>query len=174
VSEDDLLNKEQMGLLGKMQPGERAVSVKVNAESSTGGFVQPGNKVDIACTMRGNDPSARLILQNMLVLAVDAQIQKDPNQPNIMGQTVTLAAKPDEALKLSLAASQGELRLLPRTFNDQTPLRTTVVRLDDLNKINRPTGDKREREKRDSQKDHVPTPWCVRDFSCPSCSPSAP
>ncbi len=138
VSEEDLLSGEELGLVGKLKPGQRAVSVKVNAESSTAGFVVPGYRVDVMYTTRGNDPHAKIVLQNMLVLAVDAQLQRNPDQPHIVGQTVTLAASGEEAQRLSLAASQGELRLLPKTPGDDTPVRTRRVSLSDLDKDSTP------------------------------------
>jgi pilus assembly protein CpaB len=116
VIQDNLLNKEQQGLSFSMPPGTRAIAVKVTAESQVAGFIMPGSHVDIVSTLRGGptDAVSKIIMQNMLVLAVDSNPQRDPNQPSMLGNTVTLAAKPEEATRLALASAVGELRLILR------------------------------------------------------------
>jgi pilus assembly protein CpaB len=134
VTEDDLLSKEQITVEHMLKPGQRAVAIKVNAESSIAGFVVPGTHVDVAVTMRGNKSEARIFLQDMLVLAVDAVHHRNPETASMLGQTVTLAATPDEATKLALAASLGELRLLLRSAGDKAVVRRSVTRLEDLDR----------------------------------------
>jgi pilus assembly protein CpaB len=136
VTTDDLLNKEQAGLAGNMPVGMRAVALKVNAESLAGGFVLPGSRVDVVSTLRGGvaDSQSQIILQNMLVLAVDTQAQRDPNQPSILGNTVTLAAKPEEAQRLRLAAQIGDLSLILRPLGDNDSNHLPPSKLTDLNK----------------------------------------
>ncbi len=79
VLEDKLVNAEQVGLIAKLPPGMRAIALKVNAESLAGGFVLPGYRVDVVSTTRGNtnESVSKIILQNMLVLAVDTIAQRD-------------------------------------------------------------------------------------------------
>jgi pilus assembly protein CpaB len=134
VTEDDLLNKEQAGLAAQMKPGERAVAIRVTPESSAAGFVLPGSRVDVVATIRGADSASKIILQDMLVLAVDAQAQRNPEQPHILGQTVTVAAKPEEATRLTLAASLGELRLILRPLGDTATVRRVVSKAADLDR----------------------------------------
>src|SRR3954453_4087703 len=99
LNEDDLLDPKMDGMAAQMAPGERAIAIKVNAESLAGGFVLPGSRVDVVSTMRGGPDNAesKIILQNMLILSVDTQSNKDPEKQAILGQTVTLSAKPEEA-----------------------------------------------------------------------------
>ena len=132
--QSDLLNKEQQSLADSLAPGMRAIAVKVTAESSTAGFVLQGARVDVVCTTRNSDPTAKIFLQGMLVLAVDTQDKRNSEQNNILGQTVTLAATPEEATRLSLAATVGELRLLPKSHGDTKRLANIVTRLSDLDK----------------------------------------
>jgi pilus assembly protein CpaB len=134
----DLLNKEQQSLADGLAPGMRAIAVKVNAETATAGFVLPGSRVDVVVTTRSNDPTAKVFLQGMLVLAVDAQKDRNPEQPNIQGQTVTLAATPEEATRLSLAGTIGELRLLPKAHGDTKRTANVVTRIADLDKAQMP------------------------------------
>ncbi len=118
VTEGDLLTKEQMSIVESLLPGQRAIAIKVTTESLVAGFVLPGTRVDVVCTTRGGNSAARIILQNMLVLAVDTQDQRPTDTKTIAGQTVTLAATPEESTRLSLAQSIGELRLLLKSGGD--------------------------------------------------------
>ncbi len=139
VLEDKLVNVEQAGLIAKLPPGMRAIALKVNAESLAGGFVLPGYRVDVVSTTRGNphESSSKIILQNMLVLAVDTIANRDNQTNSILGSTVTLAATPEEAQRLSLAAALGELRLTLRTPDDNKIVRLPGAKWDDLGKPTR-------------------------------------
>lgn len=139
VLEEKLVNIEQAGLIAKLPPGMRAIALKVNAESLAGGFVLPGYRVDVVSTTRGNphESSSRIILQNMLVLAIDTIANRDNQTNSILGSTVTLAASPEEAQRLSLAAALGELRLTLRTPDDNKIVRLPTSRAEDLSKPTR-------------------------------------
>lgn len=141
VLEDKLVNVEQAGLIAKLPPGMRAIALKVNAESLAGGFVLPGYRVDVVSTTRNNsnssDSASRIILQNMLVLAVDTIANRDNQTNSILGSTVTLAATPEEAQRLSLAAALGELRLTLRTPDDNKIVRLPTSKSEDLGKPTR-------------------------------------
>jgi pilus assembly protein CpaB len=138
VLAEKLVNSEQVGLLAKLPSGMRAIALKVNAESLAGGFVLPGYRVDVVSTLRnGNESVSKIILQNMLVLAVDTNASRDPNSASMLGSTVTLAATPEEAMRLSLASALGELRLTLRTPDDQQIVRLPGAKFDDLGKPTR-------------------------------------
>jgi pilus assembly protein CpaB len=132
LTQNDLLTKEQRSMAENLKAGQRAIAIKVTAESLVGGFVLPNTRVDVMCTTRGQDASARIILQNMLVLAVDTTDIRDEKTRNIIGQTITLAATSEEATRLSLAQSVGELRLLLKNSNDAKRTETTEARVEDL------------------------------------------
>jgi pilus assembly protein CpaB len=150
---DDLLSKEQATIADTLLPGQRAVAIRVNAASTVGGFVLVGSRVDVMATIRVNTTSTMLILQNMLVMAVDDKTDRDPERKHMIGQTVTLAATQEEAARLALAQSVGELQLTlkgqgdtgltggfkPITLDDLSkPLRGTKTR-DDLVKVETPS-----------------------------------
>lgn len=134
VGQDDLVNKDQSGLAEKLMPGQRATAIKVNQETLVAGFIHPGSRVDVICTLRGTDQSSKLILQNMLVMAVDQADVRNSEQKTILGQTVTLATSQEEAMRLALAGSLGELRLTLRTPGDTDLINTLSVRASDLDK----------------------------------------
>ncbi len=139
VTKDDLLSEQTAGLVAELKNGERAVAIRVNPESLAGGFVLPGSKVDVMYTMkRGDgDSKAQIILQDMLVLAVDMKNTREDGQQSMLGSTATLAAKPDEAGELSLAASLGDLRLLLRSPLDQEHPKYKPVTIADLGRQRR-------------------------------------
>jgi Flp pilus assembly protein CpaB len=135
VTTDDLLSKEQASLAGMMKPGERAIALRVNAETLAGGFIFPSSRVDIVSTTRGGQESvSQIIMQDMLVLAIDTNATRDPQAGSMVGSTVTLAAKPEESLRLSLAASMGELRLILRPLGETGTVKLPPTKAGDLNK----------------------------------------
>lgn len=138
LTEEDLVGKDSQDIAAKIMPGQRAIAIKVTAESLAGGFIRPGSRVDIICTIRSPEVASRVILQNMLILAVDQTDTKSAEQKTILGSTATLAATLDEGSRLSLAASMGELRLLVRRPDDQEMTENVVARLGDLSRTGAP------------------------------------
>ncbi len=136
LTKDDLLSEATAGLVGALHNGERAIAIRVTPESLVGGFVLPGSKVDVMMTLkRGDgDSSAQISMQDMLVLAVDQKNTREDNAAAMLGNTVTLAAQPEESERLSLAASLGDLRLLLRTPLDQERPSYKAVHIGDLPK----------------------------------------
>jgi tetratricopeptide (TPR) repeat protein len=101
-----------------MPPGKRAFSVKAGGSGLAGGFVLPGNHVDVILdTRRGpDDLLGPPILEDVVVLWADTKATRDPDQPS-PPEEYQLAITPAEAQRLSVAASQGELRLILRPFD---------------------------------------------------------
>jgi pilus assembly protein CpaB len=134
VTKDQLLSEATAGLVGALHNGERAIAIRVTPESLVGGFVLPGSRVDVMMTLKrgDSDSSAQIIMQDMMVLAVDQKNTRDDGQQAVLGNTVTLAAKAEESERLSLAASLGDLRLLLRTPLDQEKPTYKAVHIADL------------------------------------------
>jgi pilus assembly protein CpaB len=132
VTKADLLDPK--GERIALKAGERATAIKVNAESLVGGFVFPGSRVDVVSTLRGGKGKAQTILQDKLVLAVGDVVSRDPNQPSLLAQTVTLACTPEEVQQLALAGAQGELRLSLRGMGDDKQIRLGATTSEDLGK----------------------------------------
>lgn len=120
VTQDDLVGKDLNSLSVQLQPGTRAVAIRVNPESLAGGFVLPGSRVDVLHTLRrnGENSMTTTILQNMLVLAVDMNPTADPEKQAMLGNTVTLGARLEEAQRLTVASLSGELRLVLRPIGE--------------------------------------------------------
>jgi len=151
VTQDDLLNKAETSMQDKLKAGQRAIGIKVNPMALAGGHVLPETYVDILCVTSGQEASSKIVLQNMLVLAVDAEDVRNPEKKSILGNTVTLAASAEEATALALAQKVGELWLMLKGQGDTQLLPSIVVRPEDLGKGPRstiPVQDKPETEDR--------------------------
>jgi pilus assembly protein CpaB len=129
VTAEDLVSKEQDGLSGIMKPGMRAVGLKVNVDSAVAGFVLPHCRVDIISVMRRNENEtySKIILQNVLVLAVDQTPIRPDDKPAMVPSTVTVQVTPAQAEALSLASDLGSLRLILRSFGDEEKVATRGV-----------------------------------------------
>jgi pilus assembly protein CpaB len=120
VFKDDILTQAQQGIFANMPEGARAIAIRVNPESLAGGFVLPGSRVDMIGTLATNtgEISAETIMQNMLVLAVDQQFNRDDRNA-MLASTVTFALTPEEAQRLSVATRTTDIRLVLRGLNDK-------------------------------------------------------
>lgn len=115
--------------------GMKAVSVRVNDVEGVGGFVLPGDRVDVVLTRqieKGN-ATTEVVLQNARVLAVD-QSADDRTSKAAVAKAVTLEVDTLGAQKIWLAASVGSLSLLLRKAGEVSSETTRRVTLDDLSK----------------------------------------
>lgn len=115
--------------------GMKAVSVRVNDVEGVGGFVLPGDRVDVVLTRqieKGN-ATTEVVLQNARVLAVD-QSADDRASKAAVAKAVTLEVDTLGAQKIWLAASVGSLSLLLRKAGELSSEATRRVTLDDLSK----------------------------------------
>ena len=102
-----------------------AVTVPVNEVVGVGGFVLPGDRVDVFLTRqpRGGDaavsvqPFTDVVLQNVRVLAVGQVADERADKPSIVN-AVTLEVDQTNGQKLSLAAATGSLSLMLRKAGD--------------------------------------------------------
>ena len=113
--------------------GMKAVTIRVNDVEGVGGFVLPGDHVDVVLTRQLAKGSAttQVVLQDARVLAVD-QIADERAVKATVAKSVTLEVNTVEAQKLWLAASVGNLSLLLRKAGETAEAHTRKVTLDDL------------------------------------------
>ncbi len=150
------LVKEEKGnfVAATLGAGMRAMAIKVKAESSVGGFVTPGDRVDVIMTYDIRLPSdervrdaamsvvskkaAQTVLENIRVVAVD-QEAKEIEETSV-ARTITLEVNPIQSEKLALANAMGTLSLtlrklgdeITRQTNDTIPEATTDVRVSNV------------------------------------------
>lgn len=112
-----------------IEPGMKAVTVRVNDVEGVGGFVLPGDHVDVMMTRQpGNND---VVLQNAKVLAVDQLADDSADRPTVV-KAVTLEVDTIAAQKLSLAASLGSLTLALRKAGEAEVEGTRRVTVGDL------------------------------------------
>lgn len=103
-----------------LEPGMRAVTQRVTAETASGGFILPGDRIDILYTdTRGNTSRTRTIFENVRVLAIDANYSEATEAANVPGATVTLEFTPDDAEAFITARSTGAVSLALRSVFQQ-------------------------------------------------------
>ncbi|HHT9119450.1 MAG TPA: Flp pilus assembly protein CpaB [Candidatus Hypogeohydataceae bacterium YC41] len=121
-----------IGLFAKIPKGQRALTVKVDEVSGVAGFSRPGARADILLagteTAEGGkkgEQSAKIILQNVLVLAAGQRVTQleGKEKPQVVN-TVTLLVSPEEAERLALATKMGTLLLTLRPGGDGDTIRT--------------------------------------------------
>ena len=121
----------QGGLSAVIGEGRRAITVRVNDVIGVAGFALPGNYVDIIVnTQRDGERSnnkdqaiSKIVLEHILVLAVAQEASRDETKPRVVN-AVTLEVTPEEAEKIDLARSVGNLSLVLRNQVDPTDTTT--------------------------------------------------
>jgi pilus assembly protein CpaB len=116
-----------------VKPGMKAVTIRVNDVDGVGGFVLPGDRVDVALTRQIDKTSAttEVVLQDARVLAVDQTADERATKASVP-KSVTLEVDTLAAQKLSLAATVGSLSLLLRQAGDTSDAKTRKITLKDL------------------------------------------
>jgi pilus assembly protein CpaB len=105
-------------------PGMRAVALRINDVSGTGGFVLPGDRVDVLSTIQPTDDRidtvSDVLLRDVRVLAID-QTADDSQQGAVVAKAATLEVSSEDAQKIALASTIGSLSLSLRTLGgDET------------------------------------------------------
>ncbi|MFZ0722275.1 MAG: Flp pilus assembly protein CpaB, partial [Xanthobacteraceae bacterium] len=105
-------------LSSMLEPGKRAVTVRVDDVRGVAGFIQPGDLVDVVlirteAESRSNESYSDIILQSAKVLAIDQVTGERTEQP-IIAKAVTLEVNVEDAQKILLAANIGRLSLILR------------------------------------------------------------
>jgi len=116
-----------------IQDGMRAVTIRVNDVEGVGGFVLPGDHVDVLLT-RQNDRIAGsndVVIQNTKVLAIDQLADDAADRPTV-ARAVTLEVDTVAAQKIALASSLGSLSLMLRRAGEQHLGATRSVTAKDL------------------------------------------
>ena len=103
-------------LAAVLDPGMRAITVRVDDVVGVAGFLLPGNKVDVvSSTRQGNHRNvhSETILRDIKVLAVDQVATPERDSPMIV-RAVTLEVTPSQAERLVRATQEGRVQLTLR------------------------------------------------------------
>jgi len=152
-------------LAATISPGMRAISIPINIESSAGGFIQPGDHVDLILAYSGQLPNdaqggiadplitrfaSQTVLSNVKVLAVDQTYKADEGKGGADTsdvktsiKSVTLEVSREGAEIVALSRQVGELSLALRRIGEVdtpetavTPITTDATTLEVLRKLN--------------------------------------
>lgn len=120
-----LVNPGDAGFMAAvLAPGMRAVSVSITAESGAGGFILPGDRVDVILTHEieiddgrttRDEHVSRTILENIKVLAIDQLPRQEEDEQAVVGSTATLELPPEHAETIALAEALGDITLALRS-----------------------------------------------------------
>lgn len=108
-------------LAAALQPGMRAATVQVSPTAGVGGFIFPGDRVDVILThelpgeQKNKTQVAETVLQNVRILGIDQKSSVDDNVARL-SKTVTLEVTPKMAEKIALLPKLGILSLSLRSL----------------------------------------------------------
>ncbi len=131
VTQGSLVAPGDRGFLAAaLGPGMRAVTVPVTGPTGVGGFVFPGDRVDVMLTQTVDGESGpplkatETFVRNLRVLATDQSTESttDENGKTVVSEfrTVTLEVTPRIAEKIAVAQSVGEITLSLRSIADSS------------------------------------------------------
>src|SRR5712672_4269673 len=128
IREQKLVKANGSGFMAAILPaGMRAVSTEISPETGAGGFILPNDRVDVILTKREKNPdrgssadivNSEVILSNVRVLAIDQAPKEKDGQTSVVGKTVTLELKPEQAETLARARQSGTMSLALRSIAD--------------------------------------------------------
>lgn len=126
-----LVKRGESGLLPVlMDPGMRAVAIQISAETASGGFILPNDRVDLILTYEqenqqidgrgGSRTISTTILQNVRILAIDQAYSTNPetDPASRIGNTATLEVTPAEAELVAMSQERGRLFLALRPLDE--------------------------------------------------------
>ena len=109
-------------ILSSLLPsGKRAVSTEITVATGAGGFILPNDRVDVIMVRKApeqNNYLTETVLTNVRVLAIDQAPKEKEGQNALVGRTVTLELKPDQAETLARSRQAGTLSLALRSITD--------------------------------------------------------
>lgn len=127
-AEDPIVEKkihmdgEKSLMAGIIRPGMRAVTTRISVDTAAGGFIQPGDNVDIILTssVSGVQGSSKryiseTIFENVKVRAIDQSFSHDgEGGATIIGSTATFEMTQEDAELLTQSVAQGDISLTLR------------------------------------------------------------
>jgi len=128
IREPKLVKADGSGFMAAILPtGMRAISTDISPETGAGGFILPNDRVDVILTKREKNADnksvpeiieSEIILSNVRVLAIDQAPKEKEGQSALVGRTVTLELKPEQAETLARSRQMGTLSLALRSIAD--------------------------------------------------------
>lgn len=144
VTQGSLVAPGDRGFLAAaLGAGMRAITVPVSAKTGVGGFVFPGDRVDLMLTQavdggdEGSLKATETILRNLRVLATDQSTTQETSEDGTTVvrafRTVTLEVTPKIAEKVAVAQTIGTLSLSLRSIADNQAELERAIASGDVN-----------------------------------------
>ena len=128
IREPKLVKANGSGFMAAILPtGMRAISTEISPETGAGGFILPNDRVDVILSKRERNAAlpgspdvvnSEIILSNIRVLAIDQAPKEKDGQNSVVGKTVTLELRPEQAETLARSRQTGTLQLALRSITD--------------------------------------------------------
>ncbi len=136
IRESKLIKATGSGYMAAVLPsGMRAISTDITPETGAGGFILPGDHVDVILSRRDKEAEkstgiethvSETILTNVRVLAIDQTVEEKNGQKVVVGKTATLELAPRQTETLALARQLGTLSLALRSIVDASSNQTVA------------------------------------------------
>lgn len=119
-------------LSGLLSPGMVATTIQVNTISGVAGFVLPEERVDVILNRAvSGKRSAEVIIENLRVLAVDNTVDQQSGKA-VPAKSVTFEIRREDAQRLTLAASLGDITLALRSSASAAYSQTSRISESDI------------------------------------------
>ncbi len=131
ILQQRLINTDKGFMAAMLPKGKRAIAVSVEAETTAGGFILPGDKVDLILTRSGRDsaPFSETFLSNIRVLAIDSTTAGEQEKKNLSPKrTATLELSLQEAEVVAQSQQMGTISLALRSAQDSSDEEPDAVR----------------------------------------------
>ncbi|NNC35937.1 MAG: Flp pilus assembly protein CpaB [Acidimicrobiales bacterium] len=122
-------DRGQMSAL--LKPGMRAIATRISVDSAAGGFIKPGDRVDVVLTTQlknevqtagpaTNQYISKTVFENVHVLAIDQIFGDGPEgAATVVGSTALLELSQNDSEALIEAQSTGDLSLILRGLENR-------------------------------------------------------
>ena len=106
-----------------LQPGMRAMAIPVTAETGAGGFILPGDRVDVLQSHQAEGTATKglvteTLLRNVRVLAIDQNTEAVKDAKTVVGAVATLEVPAGDSEVLARGKASGEMILALCSYAD--------------------------------------------------------
>ena len=145
INEGKLVKAGESGVMAALlRPGMRAVTTRISVDTAAGGFIQPGDRVDIILTQtiqRNNTANTQnanqrvyvsdTIFENVHVLAIDQTFSTSAESgATKIGSTATFEMSQPDSELLQEAVAKGDLSLTLRGIRNSRAKAPTTATVD--------------------------------------------
>jgi pilus assembly protein CpaB len=118
IIEAKIVRAGSSGLLAAvLEPGMRAVTMRITPETGISGFVLPGDRVDIFYSDTvGTKTETELLFENVRILAINTIFTENPEAPTVEGANATVELTPADAeYFITARSSRGQMSFALRS-----------------------------------------------------------